>query len=240
MSVAVALAGIAGLVMSFAVYTATPAAPEASTAPDAAAGADAPTANAATVDPVEAQADIARGKTLAYTCLGCHGVRDYKNTYPMYRVPKLRGQHPEYLAVALRAYASGERSHATMHSHAVTLSEQDILDVSAYLAGEPIEPAAAPSPATAAIPQAVQTCVACHGTDGVGIVPEYPTLAGQHPDYLRRTLADYKRGARRNPVMVGFSTSLSDADIRAAAEYYSRQTPSLQTRELGITRFSWR
>ena len=55
-----------------------------------------------------------RGKTLAYTCLGCHGIEDYKNANPIYRVPRLRGQHPEYLAIALHAYKSGERAHATM------------------------------------------------------------------------------------------------------------------------------
>lgn len=245
MSVAIALAGALGLVVSLLTFTGTPRDARAADASGAATteapvSGDAPTANAETTDPVALQADVERGKRLGYTCLGCHAVRDYKNAYPMYRVPKLQGQHPEYLAVALRAYASGERSHATMHAQAVTLSAQDIVDIAAYFAGEPIEaPATVDASAMEAVPTAVQTCVACHGTSGVGILPEYPTLAGQHPDYLQRSLADYKRGARRNPIMVGFAATLSDADIRAAAEYYAEQKPSLKTRELGVSRFSW-
>ena len=59
-----------------------------------------------------------RGKAISYTCLGCHGVPGYKNAYPNYSVPKLEGQHPEYIVIALQAYRSGERSHFTMHSQA--------------------------------------------------------------------------------------------------------------------------
>ena len=44
-------------------------------------------------------------------------------------------------------------------------------------------------------------CVACHGKDGVGITGDYPTLAGQHADYLARALLEYQRGDRKNAVM---------------------------------------
>ena len=63
-----------------------------------------------------AEGDAARGEKLAYTCLGCHGIDNYKNVYPTYSVPRLRGQHPNYLVAALKAYKSQERSHATMHA----------------------------------------------------------------------------------------------------------------------------
>jgi len=63
-----------------------------------------------------------RGKALSNTCLGCHGIEGYRNAYPNYSVPKLQGQHPEYLAAALQAYRSGDRSHLTMHSQAATLT----------------------------------------------------------------------------------------------------------------------
>ena len=35
-----------------------------------------------------AAGDAARGKTLGYTCLGCHGIENYKNVYPTYSVPR--------------------------------------------------------------------------------------------------------------------------------------------------------
>lgn len=79
-----------------------------------------------------AQGDPARGKKIAYTCTGCHGIPFYNNAYPTYTVPKLGGQHQEYLISALKAYRSGERQHATMRAQASTLSDQDILDVTAY------------------------------------------------------------------------------------------------------------
>lgn len=169
-----------------------------------------------------------RGAKLAYTCLGCHGIPNYKNSYPNYRVPKLRGQHADYLVLALQAYQNGERSHATMHANAAGWKEQELADMTAFLAGPPIQPAAAPKPVGKA-PEAAQTCVACHGTDGVGITPQYPTLSGQHADYLERALTDYKRGGRKNAIMAGFAAQLSAADIKALAAYYAAQRPSLET-----------
>ncbi|MCL4156137.1 UNVERIFIED_CONTAM: hypothetical protein GTU68_040398 [Idotea baltica] len=81
-----------------------------------------------------AAGDVARGEIRGETCLGCHGVASYTNVYPTYKVPKLGGQHPEYMAAALKGYRSGERSHKTMRAQAANLSDQDIEDISAYLA----------------------------------------------------------------------------------------------------------
>jgi cytochrome c553 len=77
------------------------------------------------------------GRLKASTCMGCHGIPGYTNAYPTYRVPKLGGQPPEYLAAALRGYRSGERPHKTMHAQAVSLSDQDIDDIAAYLVHAP-------------------------------------------------------------------------------------------------------
>jgi cytochrome c553 len=172
--------------------------------------------------------DAARGAKLGYTCLGCHGIPNYNNVNPVYPVPKLGGQHPEYLVVALTAYKNGERAHGTMHAQASSMNEQDMADVAAFLAGTVIKAPATPAPVKPA-PQAAATCTACHGTDGVGIVAEYPTLSGQHREYLERALTDYKKGNRKNPIMAGFAGSLSAEDIKALAAYYSQQTPSLYT-----------
>lgn len=178
--------------------------------------------------PAGAAGDPVAGKTLGWTCLGCHGIETYKNVYPTYSVPKLRGQHAEYLSLALKAYRTGERSHGTMHAHAASLTDQEIEDISAYLAGEPVT-AAATAPPTGTPPAAAATCQACHGTVGVGIVGMYPTLSGQHADYLVYALESYRNGTRRNGIMEPFATQLSDADIKAVAEFYSRQSPTLHT-----------
>ena len=79
--------------------------------------------------------------------------------------------------------------------------------------------------AFAAVPAAAAVCVACHGADGVGIVPQYPTLAGQHADYLRREIAQYKTGGRKNAIMAGLAAQVKDADVEEIAAYYSSLTP---------------
>jgi cytochrome c553 len=173
--------------------------------------------------------DAKRGHELSYTCNGCHGIPNYKNVYPTYSVPKLHGQRPEYLVAALKAYKSGERSHGTMHSQASTMSEQDMADVAAFLAGPtPLTQSKNDVPATAR-PKASEVCLACHGTNGVGITPDYPTISGQHKDYLERALHDYQKGGRKNAVMSGMASTLKPEDIVELAEYYSKQAPALET-----------
>lgn len=183
--------------------------------------------------------DAARGATVGSTCLGCHGIPNYKNSYPNYRVPRLAGQNPEYIVLALQAYKSQERSHATMHANAFSLSDQQMADIAAFLAGKPLQSNPAAKPVGTA-PAAAAVCVSCHGNDGVGITPQYPNLAGQHADYLERALTDYKRGGRKNAVMAGFVGALTNADIKALAEYYSIQKPGLDTSKKRNTRFSSR
>ena len=178
---------------------------------------------------VQAEGDPERGRQLSYTCYGCHGIPSYKNVYPTYSVPKLQGQFADYLVIALQAYRAGERSHATMHSQAATLSDQDMQDIAAFLAGKALEPGNPPEGKAPA--KATELCVACHGSDGVGITPQYPSLAGQYADYLERALKDYRDGGRKNPIMGGFVSSLSDADIKALAAYYAEQKPQLSTAE---------
>jgi cytochrome c553 len=180
-----------------------------------------------------AAGDAESGKVLGYTCLGCHGIESYKNVYPTYSVPELVGQHPEYLVAALKEYKSGERSHITMHMQAMSLSDQDIDDIALYLAG----PVLKPGSATIGTPPAkvAQLCASCHGADGVGITGDFPTLAGQHADYLARALTEYKKGDRKNAIMAGFAAGISDADIEEIAQYYSRQKPPLRTESRRVT-----
>jgi cytochrome c553 len=84
--------------------------------------------------------DAEAGKITAYTCTGCHGIPGYNNVYPTYKVPKIGGQHYEYLVKALKAYRDGAREHPTMELQAASLSDQDIENVSAYFASLGREP----------------------------------------------------------------------------------------------------
>ncbi len=209
-------------------------------AQDEAAQPAADTSAEAAAAPAEAPAgpaagDPVRGKAISYTCLGCHGIPNYKNAFPNYSVPKLEGQHAEYMVTALQAYRRGERSHITMHAQASTLTDQDMADIAAFFQGAVLKPGAPP---VGTAPESAAVCVACHGNDGVGITPIYPTLSGQHEDYLARSLHDYKKGGRKNAIMATFAASLKDSDIDALAQYFSKQKPELKTEARPSTRFS--
>jgi len=67
-------------------------------------------------------------------------------------------------------------------------------------------------------------CVACHGVDGNSVNGEWPTLAGQHPQYIIKQLKAFKAGARQNPLMTPMAAPLSEQDMEDLAAYFSSQT----------------
>ncbi len=89
--------------------------------------------------------------------------------------------------------------------------------VSSFAAGEA-------APAKVAKPDLVKgeasftaVCASCHGADGNSGTPVNPKLAQQHPEYLVKQLQEFKSGKRKNPVMQGFASALSDEDMKNIA-----------------------
>ena len=79
--------------------------------------------------------DPVAGKQKDAMCVGCHGLEGYRTAFPkVYNVPKLGGQHAEYMVKALEEYKSGVRYHPSMKGIAATLSTQDMEDLAAYYA----------------------------------------------------------------------------------------------------------
>lgn len=78
------------------------------------------------------EGDPVAGAEKAKTCASCHGATGNESLDDTY--PKLAGQHPEYLAKALRDYKSGERKNAIMAGFAAGLSDEDIDDLAAFFA----------------------------------------------------------------------------------------------------------
>lgn len=70
-----------------------------------------------------------------------------------------------------------------------------------------------------------KVCAACHGADGNSVIPANPSLAGQHPEYIYKQLTEFKTSKRKNPVMLGMASTLSDDDMRNVAAYFSTQKP---------------
>lgn len=73
-------------------------------------------------------------KFAAEVCVACHGV-DGNSQNQDY--PKIAGQHPDYLAKALRDYQSGARNNAIMKGFAGMLKSEDIDNVAAWYASQP-------------------------------------------------------------------------------------------------------
>lgn len=72
-------------------------------------------------------------------------------------------------------------------------------------------------------------CAGCHGVDGNSAAPNFPKLAGQDAQYTAKQLADFKSGARKDPVMAGMSASLSKKDMDDLGAYYAGQKRSTGT-----------
>ena len=171
--------------------------------------------------PAVAEGDAAAGKELGYTCLGCHGIEGYRNAYPSYRVPKLGGQKAGYIEIALKGYRAGTRKHPTMQAHASSLSDQEISDIATYLASIGGDTVAAGGTQGASFDKAA-ACAACHGQNGISVNAAWPTLAGQHEDYLAHALNQYRDGTRGDAVMGAQAALIAEEDVARLARYFAR------------------
>ncbi len=67
-------------------------------------------------------------------------------------------------------------------------------------------------------------CAACHGADGIAVIPGYPNLKGQSEQYIISSIKAYKAGQRTGglaAVMQAQASMLSDDDIANLAAYYA-------------------
>ena len=164
--------------------------------------------------------DPVRGQQIAsQICAACHGV-DGNSTAPAN--PRLAQQHSEYLYKQLLDYTVRQgqqrpaRENAIMNGLASQLSDDDKRNVSAWFASQ-----TAQRIWRAGLPEkSLPACAGCHNPAGLGIPIQYPRLAAQHADYVDATLKDFRQGTRRNnPAMQEIAAKLSDAEIRAVADF---------------------
>ena len=182
-----------------------------------------------------AKPDLAKGEQLAkQVCAACHAA-DGNSVVPAN--PKLAGQHAGYLYKQLVNFKpqgdkKAARENALMAGMVAGLSDADMHALAAYYASQTPKPAAASDKDLAALGQkiwrggiaekSVAACAGCHGPDGAGIPGQYPRLAGQFAEYVEAQLKSYRAGGRANDpngMMRGVAGRMSDAEIRAVAEY---------------------
>ena len=178
--------------------------------------------------PKAAKPDLAAGEA-KYTamCAACHGA-DGNAGSPEY--PKLAGQHPEYLAKQLAEFKSGKRANAIMSGMAAALSDEDMKNMSAWLAAQKAKQGFAKEKDTVALGERIYrggiadrqiaACSGCHSPNGAGIPAQYPRLSGQHAAYVAAQLSAFRGGVRNNNLqMTQVASKLSDREIQAVSDY---------------------
>ncbi|MEY3572634.1 MAG: hypothetical protein RJA77_549 [Pseudomonadota bacterium] len=178
--------------------------------------------------------DLKKGAEIAgQVCAACHAADGNSS---IAENPILAGQHAGYLAKQLHNFqvrsgaTKAERENAIMAGFAAMLSADDIRNVSAFYAAQPMKGAYSANKDLlakgqqiyrAGIPaRGVPACVGCHAPNGAGIPIQYPRLSGQHAAYTQAQLAGFRSGARANSAqMMKIAAQMSDADISAVAEY---------------------
>lgn len=177
--------------------------------------------------------DAAAGKSKTVACSACHGL-DGNGVSPF---PKLAGQGEKYLFKQLKDIQDDLRLVPTMIGQLDGKTDQDLADMAAYFSsqqssGGQTDPALlelGKKIYRAGVPDRnVAACIACHSPTGKGNAPAgFPSLAGQHAQYVADQLRAYRKGyedpaGRTNDaakVMRTTAFGLSDMEIEAVSSY---------------------
>lgn len=183
-----------------------------------------------------AQGSIEAGKLKAISCAACHGQQG-NSLIAMY--PNLAGQHAKYIVKQLTEFklasqTGGEkgRNNAVMNGMSMALSNQDILDLSAYYSSLEQEQGEAPEDVIehaqaiyrgGDLSRGITACTACHGPQGNGAsLANFPDISGQKVDYIKSQLEMFRSGGRvndANGMMRKVAAKLTDKDIDALSKY---------------------
>lgn len=153
-------------------------------------------------------------------CVSCHG----EDGRPVVEnVPILFGQELYYMFVQLRDYAAGRRENEIMTPIAKELDRKQMEALAKYFSEQTW-----PTIQFSASDQDIATgktvgssgqCPQCHlgGYNGNSRVPR---LADQKPDYLAKTMLDFKNRVRKNaPDKSSLLSEYSEDDLKAMANY---------------------
>jgi cytochrome c553 len=173
--------------------------------------------------------DIEAGKTKSAVCAACHGT-DGNSTNAAW--PSLAGQHASYIYKQLTDFKAGRRNNASMTGMVALLNDEDMKNLAAFYEsqqpkamafdGDRIE--TGESIYRGGITETkVAACMGCHAPSGEGNGPAgWPSLKGQHPEYLVTQLQSFKQGTRANDtgkMMRNAVVRMSDEEMKAVAAY---------------------
>ena len=155
------------------------------------------------------------------TCLACHGENGTSVTPT---VPSLGAMPGNYVLTQLYLFRAKQRVADPMNEMAAGLSDDDLRSFANIFTKMP-----APSPSvelSAADHDAGQVliekhhCNSCHGPALAG-QQTIPHIAGQHEEYVRQALVDYKANTRKgySPAMNEAAQEIADDEIPLLARY---------------------
>ena len=171
--------------------------------------------------------DLAKGEASYAACVACHAA-DGNSTIAAN--PVLAQQHPEYLVKQLQEFKSGKRNDPVMKGMAAMLSDDDMRNVSWWLASKKAKNGFSKDKELVSLGEKIYrggiqdrniaACAGCHSPNGAGIPSQYPRLGGQHADYTAKQLTDFRDGKRgNNAIMTQEVAKMNDREIKAVADY---------------------
>jgi cytochrome c553 len=174
-------------------------------------------------------ADIEAGKTKSAVCAACHGADGNSSNAAW---PSLAGQHATYIYKQLTDFKEGRRNDATMIGMVALLNDEDMNNIAAYFESQQAKAVAFDADMIAVGENiyrggiteiGVAACMSCHSPSGKGNGPAgWPSLKGQHPEYLVVQLQNFKQGLRANDsgkMMRNVAARMSDIEMKSVAAY---------------------
>jgi cytochrome c553 len=174
-------------------------------------------------------ADIEAGKLKSAVCAACHGADGNSSNAAW---PSLAGQHASYIYKQLKDFKEGRRNDATMVGMVALLNDEDMKNAAPYFESQQAKAVAFDADMVAAgeniyrggiTETRVAACMSCHSPGGTGNGPAgWPSLKGQHPEYLVVQLQNFKQGIRANDsgkMMRNVVVRMSDMEMKSVAAY---------------------
>jgi cytochrome c553 len=174
-------------------------------------------------------ADVEAGKAKSAACAACHGV-DGNSSNGMW--PSLAGQHANYIYKQLTDFKAGRRVNASMAPMVVGLNDDDMKNLAAYYESQRAKPVAFDGEMIAKgesiyrggiTETQVAACMGCHSPSATGNGPAgWPSLKGQHPEYIIAQLQSFKQGTRANDtgkMMRNVVVRMSELEMKSVAAY---------------------
>jgi cytochrome c553 len=188
----------------------------------------APVASAAPAD----NGSAAAAAKVRAVCQNCHGPGGNSTSATF---PRLNGQQADYIAAQIKKFRSHNRNDphamAYMWGMASQLDDATANAIAKYLASrKPTEPQTGGVLASegkkifteGVDARNIPPCAACHGDHGEGD-GEIPRLAGQHANYLKSQLEDFRSLVRNSDIMHANTKEMTDHEIESVVSFLANE-----------------